>query len=303
MNLQHLVYFCELVKDPHMPSVAEQQRVSQSTLSYAISKLEDELGVPLFEKQGRNLAVSIYGKLFYKYALTAVNSLETGKNKVIDLSLGKADKLKLGIGNIIDSKFVTGLITEFHHAFSQSKMTFDIKHGTAVDLLAEIKNDQIQLAIIPMTAEDVKNSDLKLTPLFQRHLTVVLPQNHPLTDQKVLMLKDLIAYPIIGFSDLSGIRPRLDQLWKKNQLTVHYVAEADDVRTIFDLVRASGAVAVAPKIEPKPFPDLEYRGLLEEEAYTVSLVEKKQEVVPKSIQLFEECIKDYCINSKLSLQK
>ncbi|WP_245328734.1 LysR family transcriptional regulator [Lactobacillus colini] len=294
MNLQHLIYFCELVKNPHMPSVAEQQQVSQSTLSYAISKLEDELGVPLFEKRGRHLALSIYGKLFYQYALTAVNSLKVGKNKVIDLSLGQVAKLRLGIGNIIDGDFVTGLITEFHKIFNKNKVTFDINHGTAIDLLKAVKDDQIQLAIVPMVNEDLKVSELKSIPLFKRHFTVALPSDHPLTSQNIITLKDLIAYPVIGFSDLSGIRPRLDQLWKENQLTVHYTAEADDIRTILDLVRASNSVALVPKLENQPTDGLEYRDLLEDETYTISLVEKKQEFTPRTVQLFEDCVREYC---------
>lgn len=297
MNLQHLIYFCELAKNPHMPSVAERQQISQSTLSYAINKLEDELGVPLFEKKGRNLALSVYGKLFYQYAQTAVNSLKVGKDKVIDLSLGQIDKLNIGIGNIVDNFFVTGLISELHQTFNQDEVTFNIKHGNATDLLAALEDDQIQLAIVPVATEKLNGTDLKVTPLFKRYFGVVLSPTHPLAGKKIVALKDLIAYPIIGFSSLSGIRPKLDKLWKENQLTVRYAAEADDLRTIFDLVKASNGVALVPKFQTKQVEGLEYRDLVEEETYTVALVEKKEEFVPKTIKLFEECVKKYCLKN------
>lgn len=280
-----------------MPSVAEHQQISQSTLSYAISKLEDELGVPLFEKKGRNLTLSVYGKLFYQYAQTAVNSLKVGKDKVIDLSLGQIDKLNIGIGNIVDNHFVTGLITELHQTFNQSEVTFNIKHGNASDLLTTMENDQIQLAIIPIATERLSGTDLKIIPLFKRHFSIVLSSAHPLASKKIIALKDLIAYPIIGFSDLSGIRPKLDKLWKENQLTVSYAAEADDLQTVFDLVKASNGVALVPKSENLQSEDLEYRDLVEDETYTVALVEKKEEFVPKTIKLFEECVKRYCLKN------
>ena len=55
MNLRHLVFFKELARTQHMAKAAENLGISQPSLSYAIKKLEHELGVPLFEADGRNI--------------------------------------------------------------------------------------------------------------------------------------------------------------------------------------------------------------------------------------------------------
>lgn len=65
MNLNHLYYFRALAKEEHYTRTADMLSITQPSLSHAISCLESELGVKLFEKQGRNAKLTKYGALFY----------------------------------------------------------------------------------------------------------------------------------------------------------------------------------------------------------------------------------------------
>ena len=65
MNLYHLQYFTVLAKLEHYGKAAAQLNISQPSLSHAMAALEEELGVPLFEKTGRNIRLNQNGKLFY----------------------------------------------------------------------------------------------------------------------------------------------------------------------------------------------------------------------------------------------
>ena len=64
MNLNHLQYFRVLAKLEHYTQAAEQLSITQPSLSHAISTLEKELGTYLFEKQGRNVRLTKYGRVF-----------------------------------------------------------------------------------------------------------------------------------------------------------------------------------------------------------------------------------------------
>ena len=59
MNLYHLRYFIELVRTRHYTRAAENLGITQPTLSHAIHQLEEELGVALFEKQGRKTRLTV----------------------------------------------------------------------------------------------------------------------------------------------------------------------------------------------------------------------------------------------------
>lgn len=300
MNLQHLIYFRELAQDPHMPTVAEKLGISQSTLSYSLNKLEDELGVPLFEKQGRNIQLTLYGKIFYKYICDGLKSIETGKNKVIDLSLGQNGKLALGSSYIVDNDFIADVISGFRHDHPQDKINFVIKRGTTPNLLADLNQDRVQLAMMTVMFNSYKSKEYDFDPIFRRHFVAAVPKNHPLSKRKSVSLKDLVIYPIITFSELSGIRPRLDNLWKRNELQPHYQAEADDVRTILSLVECGEGIALIPKSQYHMLPNLKYLHLIEDSHYTIYLVNKKMASLPKKTLMFKNYIEQYCQKHKLN---
>ena len=66
MNIEYLKYFAELAKTQHYGQAAKALNISQPGLSHAIKTLEEEYGVPLFQKQGRNVSLSQYGKELMK---------------------------------------------------------------------------------------------------------------------------------------------------------------------------------------------------------------------------------------------
>ena len=66
MNLEYLKYFAELAKVQHYGKAAKILNISQPGLSHAIKTLEEECGVPLFQREGRNVSLSSYGKELMK---------------------------------------------------------------------------------------------------------------------------------------------------------------------------------------------------------------------------------------------
>lgn len=68
MQLQWLYYFVTIAELEHYTRAAEKLKISQSNLSHAIKSMERELGAELFERQGRNVKLNKYGKLFLPYA-------------------------------------------------------------------------------------------------------------------------------------------------------------------------------------------------------------------------------------------
>lgn len=66
MTLNQLLYFRQVARSQHFRLAAEQLNISQPSLSRSISNLEEELGVLLFERQGRTVTLSKYGKNFLR---------------------------------------------------------------------------------------------------------------------------------------------------------------------------------------------------------------------------------------------
>ena len=85
MNLQQLEYFKVIAETKNFTTASNILLVSQPALSKAISKLEEELNVPLFEREGRNIKITKYGDVFLKYAESALNDIERGREKIQDM--------------------------------------------------------------------------------------------------------------------------------------------------------------------------------------------------------------------------
>ena len=95
MNLFHLRYFETLARTEHYSKAAEILSITQPSLSYAISTLESELGIQLFEKRGRNIVLTKYGKAFYSNVKEILASLD---NAVRDIKLVANGEGEINIG-------------------------------------------------------------------------------------------------------------------------------------------------------------------------------------------------------------
>lgn len=82
MNLYHLRYFVTLAKLEHYTKAAELLAITQPSLSHAISSLEKELGVKLFEKEGRNIVLTKCGQAFLEDVTKSLDILDSSINKL-----------------------------------------------------------------------------------------------------------------------------------------------------------------------------------------------------------------------------
>ena len=83
MNLSQLQYFRTLAKEEHYTRAAQILSITQPSLSHAIAQLEQELGTRLFEKKGRNVVLTRYGKIFLPYVEESLKVLEEGVEYII----------------------------------------------------------------------------------------------------------------------------------------------------------------------------------------------------------------------------
>ena len=82
MNLSYIRYFVELAHVQHYTNAARNLNITQPSLSHAISQLEEELGVMLFEKNGRNTELTAFGREFLACAERSLGTLDAGVESI-----------------------------------------------------------------------------------------------------------------------------------------------------------------------------------------------------------------------------
>lgn len=127
MELLWLHYFRELANQEHLTNTANRLLVSPSSLSATISKLEQELGVTLFDRVGRRIVLNECGRAYLKYVNAALNLLEDAPRELADISASKGSSLSVGVtmpslwGKLF-SQFC-GLYPEITFSFKQFKLS------------------------------------------------------------------------------------------------------------------------------------------------------------------------------------
>ena len=97
----------------HYTKAAKQLSITQPSLSHAIGMLEQELGTYLFEKQGRNVVLTKYGKVFLKYAEESLRVLDTGIKKTRSMTSETSGEIDIGYIYTQGSEFIPELVKIF----------------------------------------------------------------------------------------------------------------------------------------------------------------------------------------------
>ncbi|GAB7194824.1 hypothetical protein OS11_10950 [Dickeya oryzae] len=115
MNLKQLHYFKRLAEKQHYTEAASSLNITQPSLSHAISELEKELGVALFERHGRNVRITQSGKLFLPYVEGALLELENGRTALRKMCTPHDEIINLAFIYTMGETVVPQLIDRFIH--------------------------------------------------------------------------------------------------------------------------------------------------------------------------------------------
>ncbi|WP_137626352.1 LysR family transcriptional regulator [Lactiplantibacillus pingfangensis] len=190
MDLNYLDNFLALVKTQNFSTAADACYITQSSLSKRIKRLENELGVPLFERTTRQVKLTPYGEIYLKYA-TKINLLS--EQATDEINRRHFEDAGLVIGGIpsINEYGILDLITGF---MGSQHIRCKVKTGPSEDLEPMLLNKTIDFAFV----KDVQNGDLfNQLPYTEDHLVAVLPKNHPLAQQSSVHIKQLATEDFI----------------------------------------------------------------------------------------------------------
>lgn len=246
MNLYPLRYFATLAHLEHYTKAAEILSITQPSLSHAISSLEKELGVKLFEKDGRNVVLTKCGQAFLVDVEQALNMLDSSVNKLQMTGFGEG-RIDIAELRVLCSTVVPNFVKGFLDSSSNKKIDFHFHSSTGLtfDMIQGLKERKYDIAF----CSKMDNEPLiEFTPVAKQELVLIVPKGHPLEDRTSIDLKDSLAYPHIVFSKRSGLRQVIDKLFEKcgGYPEIAYSMEED--QGVAGLVGAGFGIAVVPKM-------------------------------------------------------
>ena len=177
MNLNQLQYFKILAQEEHYTRAAQMLSITQPSLSHAIAQLEEELGTRLFEKKGRNIVLTRYGKLFLPYVEESLKVLEEGVQRTRELNGSKEGIIHLAYIYTMGSNFTPKMVRNFLDAYPDYHIDFHFTVGTTGDILAGLKEDKYDIVF---SSYQEGEPDIEFRKIGNQKLVVAVPQDHPL---------------------------------------------------------------------------------------------------------------------------
>ncbi|MCO7175870.1 LysR family transcriptional regulator [Sporolactobacillus kofuensis] len=235
MELLQLQYFQTVARFEHMTKAAEELSIAQPSLSQTIKRLEDELGVPLFDRKGRRIKLNRYGRIFLEKVELAFSVIQEGKQEVIDLAKLNEDSISMAV---MRTPIVPDLLGSFRkkHPF----VRFRVKQISRTTIQHQLENGEIDLCITPYPLEQLRPIRSRL--LMNDEIYLVVPKNHALASRKSVDLQDIAHEPFVLKAN-GAFREMTDHFCQMSGFQPDIAFEVDDSLSIRGLVSEGLGVA------------------------------------------------------------
>ncbi|MFH5181304.1 LysR family transcriptional regulator [Paenibacillus sp. TAB 01] len=146
MEWQQLEYFRTVAKTEHFTKAAEQLAISQPALSRSVTKLEEELGVHLFDRLGRSVQLNPMGKLFLKRVERALQEIQDGIEEVRQFHDPDAGTVSLAFLMTFGLHILPDLIGKFNRMYP--KIEFLLYQNPTTVILPQLQHSEVNLCIV-----------------------------------------------------------------------------------------------------------------------------------------------------------
>ena len=256
MELTQLTYFLKVAEHGNFTHAATDLGVSQPALSRAISKLEEELGQPLFERKPRSVALTDAGRLFQSRVRQVLDILHDAQAEITDD--GQSGRLRVAVIPTIAPFFLPPLLSSFasDHPNAQVIVTEDVTEQS----IKRCAQGEVDVAILalPITAKY-----LEVEPLFEEELLLMLPKGHALAEQEEVTIEDVNAYPFVLLDEAHCLTQNIVSYCRQRAVQPLAIERTSQLATVQELVSLGHGVSMAPAMSRAidKSPDRVYRSL------------------------------------------
>lgn len=239
MEIRQLKYFLKVAETLNFSEASRALFITQSTLSQQINKLEQELGLQLFERNSHEVTLTDAGQHLRNYAQRAVNSVDECRQHLEDLKNLLTGELNIGVTfsfNFIAHESIMAFLKKFPH------VKLNVVYKPMEELLQLLRDRELDLVLAfkPSKTDDRIESKV----LFTTNLAVIANEHHPLMRRKVVTLDDIKPYSLA--LPMRGLQARnaLERLLVAHGLSLEASVEINNVNQLLRIVRESNYVTV-----------------------------------------------------------
>jgi DNA-binding transcriptional LysR family regulator len=288
MELLQLKYFQTVARLEHMTKAAEQLQIAQPSLSKTISRLEEDLGVPLFDRENRQIRLNAFGKIFLHRVERAFAELNEGKREILELANRNQNNITLAVSI---PRVLPDLLRSFIMENPEVRFQQFLESTSSMKRLLEDAKIDYCISSVP-----IEGSDIVWEPLMTEEIFLIVPPDHRLAGRDRIKLDEVKNEPFITMNTGFGFRNLTDEFCREAGFVPHIAFEVDEPGVIGDLVRQGLGIAFVPEMtwsaQRNPLPN-RLRIVHPKCQRTIGLAWSKRRYLSSSAQAFRLFVKEY----------
>ncbi len=243
MNLRDLDYILAVAETGHFGAAAKRCHVSQPTLSMQVRKLEEELGLVLFERGPRGATPTPGGRDVLAQARHVVDALARLKEAARASIDPLAGTVRLGVIPTSGPYLLPLLLPALRAGFPALRL--HLREAMTASLLEALRRAELDAAVLSPPFE---GHGLVVEPLAEEAFLVALPPDHPLAACPVLEPAALRGETVLGLEDGHCLRVQSARVWQQIGLDHGHEIEAASLESLRQMVSAGLGCAVIPAL-------------------------------------------------------
>lgn len=238
MDIVQLEYFQTVAKLQNLTRAGEVLHVSQPALSRAINRLEEDLGVQLFEREGNRIRLGATGVAFLSHVNQILAELNEAREQLYDMN-------DMDYGTVTLSSFTSGLLNHPISAFLAEHPNINLRHRihSPEQMRQFLERGETDIVV---SIQPIISPNIIWTPVMDDEMIALVPQWHPLAEKLELDLKDLAEERLCLNCYEYGIHEIFEGFCAQAGFEPHIVYEGSDGELCMSLLRSQNCIFLIP---------------------------------------------------------
>jgi DNA-binding transcriptional LysR family regulator len=248
-TLRQLQFFIAAAEAGSVTGAARALSISQSSVTEAIRALEDDLGVPLFDRQARGLEITHKGSAFLRHARQILADVATARAAFRDETETTRGRLSLGVTSLVAGYVLSDILSRFRRAHPHVDLNVTEDNGDYLQHL--LIGGELDVAVL-LTSSVKDRMALHVETLVVSPYRLWLPLGHPLAQQEAIALEDMAGQPLIQLM-VDEIEESTRRLTAALPVKPQVAFRTRSVEAVRSLVATGAGLAILPSLVYRPW--------------------------------------------------
>ncbi|BBB24882.1 LysR family transcriptional regulator [Amphritea japonica] len=288
MDIRSLRCFQTVARETNFTRAAEKLHLAQPAVSMSIKRLEDQLGLKLFHRNGRRISLTDEGGRLLLHAdkiIQAVTDAELEMQELTGLTQGQ---VRVGIPSMLGSYHLAELLMGFRH--SHPNLQLSVVEGGTTHIRQLIEQGELDIGIV---VDDGESEQLEKVSLIEEEILACVNAEHPLANQPCISYPAFLAEELVLFKEGFFHRQVTESLAERYQITPKITFETNLIPLIQSVIRQGFGISALLRPAIDDAGDLIGIPFVEPLTFNLCIAWRKQRYLSKANQSFVDYLLEH----------